>query len=90
MGRRFPSVFLSVCPSVSFSLSFYRPICLEHGPKIEGNIEDTQPSTRFNPATSQQAPTNFGTQAQIQNDFNKVTHFGKKAGYLPPPKIPAV
>mmetsp|Transcript_25716 Transcript_25716/g.59653 ORF Transcript_25716/g.59653 Transcript_25716/m.59653 type:complete len:119 (+) Transcript_25716:3-359(+) len=28
--------------------------------------------------------------AQISNDFNKVTMYGKKAGYVPPPKIPHV
>jgi len=27
-------------------------------------------------------------QAQISKDFASVTHFGKKAGYLPPVKMP--
>jgi hypothetical protein len=29
-------------------------------------------------------------QAQIQNDFKRVTGYGKKAGYVPPPQIPKV
>jgi hypothetical protein len=28
--------------------------------------------------------------AQILGDFKKVTGFGKKAGYVPPPKIPSM
>ena len=27
---------------------------------------------------------------QILGDFKKVTGFGKKAGYVPPPKIPSM